>query len=60
METNFFLTNNSQTRTQGIQETYKFKTNTHSPHIKELHNFKSNIICLVRSIIYKNIDNNIQ
>ena len=56
----FFLASNSQTRTQGIQETCGFKTNKYPPRIKELDNFESNLIGLVRSIIYKSIDNSIQ
>ena len=44
---------------QRIQETYRIKTYI-LHHIKELDDFKSNSIGLVRSIKYKNLDNIIQ
>ena len=37
-----------------------FKTKKHPPHIKEMDNFESDVIGLVKTITFKKIHNNIQ
>lgn len=48
-KTHFFV-NNNQNSHQEISETYGFKTYAHLPHIKELDNFESDLIGLVKMI----------
>ena len=47
----FFLTNNSQNKSQDIKN-HCFKTNKHPSHMKEFDKFEDELISLVRLIKY--------
>ena len=59
MEGLFFL-NSIDNSSNEMQEKYGFKTKKHSPHIKEMDNFESDLIRSVKTIKFKKIHNNIQ
>ena len=56
----FFLQAVLKLKSLDVKEYYGFKTNSHSPYIKELDTFESDLTGLIKSMKYRNVCNGIQ